>query len=276
MDRNLTLPGGHEIVELPMGFRGLMPTVEVHVNGQGPFTFAIDTGGQGEARLDTALVTRLGLTPDGTMQASDGSSANTRTLETLTIDTLSVGSLTFRQLTALTRNYNESPNLPPIDGILCFNLFSDYLLTLDYPGKQVRLAKGELPPANGQNVLDFAAPHGIAMLDLLVGNRKVPAHLDSGNLAGGVMLPEAVVQAANWATEPVVVGKARTVTSEIEIKRGILQESIWLGQYEQINPEVSFFPGLPVGNVGGQILSQFAITFDQQNQRLALARGDGD
>lgn len=258
------------IVTLPMGFRGLMPTVQVLVNGQGPFSFAIDTGGQGEARLDSSLVARLGLKPDGTIQASDGTSASTRTLETLTVEAITVGSLEFRQLTALTRDYNQSPNLPPIDGILCFNLFRNYLLTLDYPGKQVRLAPGELPPANEQDILNFAAPHGIAMLELLVGQQKVQAHLDSGNLAGGLMLPEAVVAAANWVTEPVVVGKARTVTSEIEIKRGTLQDSIWFGQHELTTPEVSFFPGLPIGNVGGQILSQFSLTFDQQNQRLRL------
>ncbi len=34
-------------VDVPMLFRGPMPAVEVMVNGQGPFLFAIDTGAQG-------------------------------------------------------------------------------------------------------------------------------------------------------------------------------------------------------------------------------------
>ncbi len=37
---------GSAVVELPMLFRGPMPAVEVKVNGQGPFIFAIDTGGR--------------------------------------------------------------------------------------------------------------------------------------------------------------------------------------------------------------------------------------
>lgn len=265
-------PNNELLVELPMGLRGLMPTVPVHVNGQGPFTFAIDTGGQGELRLDTSLVGRLRLLPDGEIHASDGMGDSTRTLDTISVNSVNCGDLEFTQLTALTRNYNESPNLPPIDGILCFNLFRSHLLTLDYPGKRIRIANGNLPPADGQNILNFDAPQGLAIIGLRVGEQAVQAYLDSGNLAGGIMLPQAVVASANFATEPIVIGTARTVTSEIEIKRVTLRESIWLGGYELQSPEVSFFPGLPLGNVGGQVMSQFSWTFDQRNRRLLLQK----
>ncbi len=38
------------VADVPMLFRGTMPVVEVTVNGQGKFLFAIDTGAQGMAR----------------------------------------------------------------------------------------------------------------------------------------------------------------------------------------------------------------------------------
>src|SRR5215217_9547950 len=49
------------VVDVPMLFRGPMPAVEVTVNGQGPFLFAIDTGGGGQARVDSSLVEKLKL-----------------------------------------------------------------------------------------------------------------------------------------------------------------------------------------------------------------------
>ena len=59
------------------------------------------------------------------------------------------GEVQFKGVRAASRNYNVSTNLPKIDGILGFNLFSEYLLTLDFPAKRVRLERGELPKADG-------------------------------------------------------------------------------------------------------------------------------
>jgi hypothetical protein len=39
-------------LEIPMQTDGGMPTIEVMVNGQGPFLFGIDTGAQGELNHD--------------------------------------------------------------------------------------------------------------------------------------------------------------------------------------------------------------------------------
>ncbi|MEZ5429199.1 MAG: retropepsin-like aspartic protease [Pyrinomonadaceae bacterium] len=260
-----------EGVELPMGRRGLMPTIEVMVNGQGPFTFAIDTGAQGEARLDSSLVEKLGLKPTGSIRASDGSGGNTRTLETMTVDSIEFGGLKFKNLTALTRNYNVSPNLPKIDGILGFNLFADYLLTLDFPAQKVRVDAGQLPVANGRDILDFDGSNGLASVELSVGDQKVKAHIDSGNLAGGFMLPTAVVEKSNLAGEAVVVGRARTVTSEIEIKQAQLKDTIRLGQFSFDQPTINF-PALADANIGARVLNEFALTFDQKNRRLRLKR----
>ena len=45
--------------------RGLMPVVEVKLNGQGPFAFMIDTGAGMQADIDPSVVSRLGLRLNG-------------------------------------------------------------------------------------------------------------------------------------------------------------------------------------------------------------------
>lgn len=66
------------VVEVPMKYRGSMPAVEVFVNGKGPFLFAIDTGGQGQARADVSLVGTLGLKKVDEVLAGDGSGTRSR------------------------------------------------------------------------------------------------------------------------------------------------------------------------------------------------------
>lgn len=259
------------LVDVPMKFRGPTPAVEVMVNGKGPFLFAIDTGAQGGARIDSSLVAQLGLKTSGQAQASDGSGRNVQTLETVEVDSIALGDIKLDKVTAITRNYNTSPNLPKIDGILGYGLFADYLLTLDFPAKRVRVETGELPKTNAANVLNLDSSRGIAIVEIEVGNQKVKAHLDSGNTVGGFILATAVVEKAALASEPIVVGRARTVSNDVEIKQVRLKDTIRLGGFEFSEPTVTF-PALSDANVGSKILGEFAATFDQKNNRLKLER----
>jgi hypothetical protein len=269
-----TAGGKTAVVDVPMLFRGPMPAVEVLVNGQGPFLFAIDTGGAGEARVDSSLVEKLKLKTVGEVQAGDGSGNNTRSMALVELDTLAFGGVEFKKVRAGSRNYNTSPNLPRVDGILGFNLFADYLLTLDFPAKRVRLERGELPRADGAEVLSFESPRGIPVVELGVGSQKVRADLDTGNTVGGFVMPTALVEKLATAGAPVVVGRARTVTSDIEIKEVRLKDSIRLGRFEFAEPTV-VYPALgDATNVGSKVLREFSLTFDQKHKSVRLKRSE--
>src|SRR5437763_1150713 len=60
----------------PMQMRGLMPVIEVKLNGQGPFAFMIDTGAGLQADIDTSVAQRLGLQANGTVINGDPSGEN--------------------------------------------------------------------------------------------------------------------------------------------------------------------------------------------------------
>lgn len=260
------------VVELPMLFRGPMPAVEVKVNGKGPFLFAIDTGAGGAGRVDSSLVEKLSLPEVGEARGSDGSGANARSMKVIQVDSISFGDLEFRNLSLPSRDYNTSPSLPRIDGILGFNLFSDYLLTLDYAAKRVRIEKGQLPEPNGAEILNFESPRGIPVVELQVNDAKLKAHIDSGNTVGEFMLPASLAEKLNFVSPPVTVGKARTVSSEIEIKQGQMKGSIRLGRFEFTEPTINYPAVSQDANIGSKALENFALTFDQKNHRVKLAR----
>jgi len=278
----------------PMQMRGLMPVIEVKLNGQGPFAFMIDTGSGLQADIDTSVAERLGLQANGTVINGDPSGENDREVATATIDSIVIAGqeststaraaedtrgrriseapvVEFRNVIAVVRPQRITKDYPDVDGILGFALFSDYLLTLDYRAMQVRLARGALPPANGADILDFEIENRVPVIQLAIGKICVPAHIDSGNFVAGFILPEEIVEQLQLLSPPVTVGLARSVSNQIELKQAQLRDTIRLGRFEFPQPTIRF-PALSDTNVGFNVLRDFALTFDQKNKRVKFER----
>src|SRR6266852_4021950 len=251
----------------PMQFRGLMPVIEVKLNGQGPFVFTIDTGAGMQADIDTSIATRLKLQPSGKVLNGDPSGENDREVDTTRIDTIAFGGAEFRNVTAVIRPQRITRSYPDVDGILGFALFADYLLTLDYPAMQVRLARGALPAANGADILSFEIENRIPVIDVAIGKLRVRAHIDSGNFVAGFILPEELVEQLQLLSQPVTVGRARSVSNQIEIKQAQLRDTIHIGWFDYPQATIAF-PALSDTNVGFKVLREFALTFDQKNKRM--------
>ncbi|HSS19774.1 MAG TPA: retropepsin-like aspartic protease [Pyrinomonadaceae bacterium] len=260
------------VADVPMLQRGLEPAVEIKINGQGPFLFAIDTGGGMQADLDPSVAAQLKLPTNGKVRAGDPSGRNGHDYDTVLVESLSFGGAEFRGITAMVREQRMAPNTARIDGILGFALFADYLLTLDYPGKRVLVERGELPQTNGSDIMAFRVEQHIPVIDLLVGSLKLNAHIDSGNMMGGFALPESAIGKLKLASEPVTVGRASSISNVFEIKEVRLAEAIKLGSFEFAQPKVTFPTVAEHANIGSAILQEFALTFDQKNERLKLKR----
>ena len=166
---------------------------------------------------------------------------------------------------------NRLNDNPAVDGILCFAMFTDYLLTLDYTGMLVRLARGALPPANGVDLLNFEIENRIPVIELAIGRIHVPAHIDSGNFVAGFILPEEVVEQLQLQSEAITVGGARSVTNRIQLKQVQLRDTIRFGAFEYPQPTIAF-PALSDANIGFNVWRRFVLTFDQKNQRMKLQR----
>jgi hypothetical protein len=134
------------------------------------------------------------------------------------------------------------------------------------------LEKGELAKADGAEILDYKSLGGIPLLELTVGSTKINAHLDSGNMIGAFVFPTAFVEKLTRASEPVVVGRARSASGDMEIKQVRVKEVVRLGRHEFPDATVTYPALSDVGNVGVKTLSQFAVTFDQLHERVRLTR----
>jgi hypothetical protein len=258
------------VADLPMLFRGTSPAVNVMVDGKGPYLFLIDTGGQGQARADASLVARLGLAAVGQDLAGDGSGHNNRRLDRVVFDRLTVGGVEFRHVPAPSRDYNRSAKVPPIAGILGYNLFRDYLLTLDFIHKRVRLERGALPPADGKTVLDYEAPYDTPIVALTMGGYRLAADVDTGDI-GGISFPQALAQSLPHIGEARIVGTGRTVSNEFQVSEVKLRGNLRIGEHEIADPVIRFNDVHDNINLGAAFLADYTLTFDQKNRRVRIA-----
>lgn len=257
-------------VDIPMLFYGTRPAVHVMVNGKGPFLFLIDTGAQGMARADSSLVARLGLSFVGQDTVSDASAATARVLREVVFDELAIGSLRFRHVRALSRNYNTADYLPAIDGILGFDLFSELLLTLDYPGKRVRLSRGSLPKVDGVEVLALERIEGNPYIEIDLGSLRLKALIDSGNIRE-MDVPASIVRRLPLASYPKLVGKGGSVSGSFDLREVRLKDPLRIGRFRIATPSITFTDVYEEINIGSSLLQRFVITFDPKGGRVRFA-----
>jgi Aspartyl protease len=246
-----------------------LPLVRVMVNGKGPFTFGIDTGTGGDAVVSAELIGQLGLPVTGKTQVGDPSGRNGRTVRVVRITSISFAGVEFKDIEA---TEFPGPVSDHIDGILGFVLFREFLFTLDYPNRQVRLERGSLPAADGDQVLPFRMPDNVPCIALRIGGEKIEVHVDSGRR--GLGLPEKFAQNLQFVSTPMVIGRGRTVSNDFEIKGAQLASDIHLGGYTFSRPFVAIDPLFPVANFGSAALRNFAVTFDQKNKLVRLHAAD--
>jgi hypothetical protein len=69
-----------------------------------------------------------------------------------------------------------------------------------------------------------------------------------------------------------VIGKGGSISNEFEISEVRLQDTLSIGQYLFPEPTITFTDIYKEVNIGSTMLSEFAITFDQKNQRVRFVK----
>lgn len=263
-------------VTLPLDAGAPRPTIKAKINGKGPFEFVLDTGAQGFV-INADLAKELKLPVVGKSAMGDPSDPLAIEVDRVRIETVEIGGVLLSGVIADSWD-------PPAGmsghlrgrGIFGLYMLSEFLVTFDYGAGEIRVERGALPAANGGDVLEWRIiGEGLPSLKLNVGGITLDAHIDSG-APGELTLPDKVRRQLKFTSEPVVIGRGRTVNSEFEIRRGTLDGQVKLGAHLFKNPELSFVTMLDssgYANIGSGILRDFVITYDQENGRVRFVKG---
>ncbi|MBV9009125.1 MAG: serine hydrolase [Verrucomicrobia bacterium] len=251
-------------VSVPMLSLGGRPGLNVRINGQGPFPFVIDTGAN-RTVIEPTLARELSLP-----SASDG----------IVIKSLQIGAANLRQVPAMVGQLLAMPGQGDSPrGVLSALSFHGYLLTFDFPRKQITLRPGALGEANDKTIFSYGQGEEFPTVPVNVAGHDVQVHLDTG-------APVVLALPTKYKDEAPVNGKleegfkVRTPSGEFPIYRGTLKGDIRIGGYTLGTHEIFFTDAAPApnapphGQLGSAALNYFVVTLDSLNRRIQLAKAE--
>ena len=232
-------------------------TVDVMVNGRGPYVFAIETGAP-IVLVTERLATALHLPADNPS----------------TVDSLRIGDLVLRDLPVV-----KGPAfLPGVDGLLGLTAYADLLLTVDYPALSVRFERGALVEPNGRDVLPLVEMGQHLGVDVDVGGHPHHAVLDTQSAAAIDCAPE-VADSLRFVSGRVPTGSASIGGQPpVPVFSARLDGDVRMGATTIQRPILGIVsppPGFPRELLlGARLLRHFVITLDQRNKRIRVNSPD--
>lgn len=254
--------------KVSIDLRTMRPIVEVFVNGEGPFKFVLDTGAS-QTMISFDLAKRLQLPQEGTVMVTAPNSAGGIRSPMHRIKELRVADLKFFGVKATAIIDDNFQKMLQADGVLSAQDFRGYLVTLDYRQRQLIVAPGRLPEADGKTLFDYQIRHNIPGINLDVMGKSTFFHLDSGS-PFYIALPGTMLTTVEYEKKPQMVGSAGTVTGTFVVYYGKLAGDIKFGQFTIEKPNVEVLDKMPYGNLGYRFLRDYRVTFDYAAQRLKL------
>jgi len=266
-----TLLAAGDTAFVPLDLHMGQPVVEVMLNGRGPYRMFLDTGA-GTTVLDSTLAAELGLKSAGKTRIGDPADPQAIEADRVTLDTLRLGAATFTGVPAVT--WDRSALRPGPDrplGVVGFPVFHELIESLDFPAATLRLTRGKLPAANGRDVVAYETPDGVPLVSIDVAGQAMKAHLDTGS-PGLLSIPEKDSSRVHFVGPLRVVGRGRTVNSEILFRGAPLDGTFRVGGATFDHPLVVLNDKLPTANVGSRALRDCVLTLDATHSRLRIER----
>ncbi|GEM_PF-1380633 len=154
----------------------------------------------------------------------------------------------------------------PVDGILHFDAFGDYLVTLDYAAGEIRLDEGRLPRPDGAMVFSTDGPDERPWLDVTFGNNDRRLLVDNG--AGGTVLKIHRLDRVDTLSPPVPAGAALKIDRVERSDAARAAGKVRFASFELDQPILESTRGTQL--LGGEVMRHFTWTFDGVTDRVRI------
>lgn len=246
--------------------------VEAKWDRKGPWHFLIDTGSSVTivspefARRYATEKAALAAPPVRVKSANGDSTL----LPAVTLHRIALGEARFDNVQALVRDLGDlSAHLGvKIDGVLAFPLFRNTVFTLDYPNSKLLLSPTSDVQYLPGSTVKFNNAQRTPLIPITIGNTTLVALIDSGN-DGPLLLNPAGLE-LHYQISPRPGTTVGTLTGNRTQEIGRLSDSLSIGTYRFVNPVVDL--GDQLSAIGGEVLRNFAVTFDQLHNQVTFYR----
>ncbi|MBS0632232.1 MAG: aspartyl protease family protein [Verrucomicrobia bacterium] len=246
--------------------------VETKWDKHGPYHFLIDTGAS-ITLISPELAARYGAknAPDEQpvirVRSSQGDMSM---LSPVTLRRIELGGAEFENVSALVYDCTElSAHFGvKIDGILGFPLFRETILTLDYPRSRVLIEPRSSNPLLPGVTIPFNNDRRTPIIPVRIGDQNFVALIDSGSDAALSLNPIGLQPA--FAIQPRAGVTIATLSGDREQRIGRVAKPLYIGDYAVDSPVTDLTEDL--SSIGSGILKNFAVTFDQEHNRVTFYR----
>jgi hypothetical protein len=265
------------LVIVPAQSLGNYLVIETRWDRNGPYHFLVDTGSS-ITLVTPTLAKRYPSasapppdTPRVRVRSADGGIAE---LSPATLRHLELGDARFDDVPVLI--YDCAPLTAhlgvKIDGVLGFPLFRETLLTLDYPRSRLVLQPANTTAITPGIAIPLDDANKTPLIHLRLGDRSFVALIDSGSDAPLSLNP--VGLEPRFANGPRTGATIGTLTGDRPQQIGRLAETLAIADFTVPRPIVDLTDEL--STVGGGLLRNFSVTFDQEHDRVTFQRDTRD
>ena len=268
--------GAADRAVVPLVPSGTFYTVEAELVGQGPFELLVDVG-TNVAVLDSSVAEQLSLQGTG---RSDGSAEQDP--RTFHLARLAIGTVELEDVEVAVRDLDEVWGSRSFDGVIGLSVFGDRLVTIDSSARQLVVAEGTLPAANGKDIISYTLEprdddlgiRHVPAISVEVAGKSMTVDLDPLGF-GPLTLPESRRADVALTSEPGMVGRSVTSDGEFDILGSSLDGSIVIGRHEIAGPGVFLSGSFHHAAIGSRALGRLRVTFDQTNRRVRVEKPSG-
>lgn len=254
---------------------GTYLVIEAKWDKAGPWHFLIDTGST-VTHVSPEFAQRYGVKSSGLPVAPEirvkSTTGATLVLAPITVRRIQLGDALFEEVPAVI-NATSCAQLSAhlgvkIDGILGFPLFRETLLTFDYPRERIVLAPSRSRSLIPGVEIPFNNNNKSPIISVRLGDRTFIALLDSGSDSALSINPIGLRPLFRYGPREGTI--VSTLTGDHPQQIGRLDEPLSFGSYVITKPIADLSDDLSA--IGGAILENFTVTFDQEHNRATFHR----
>jgi hypothetical protein len=249
--------------------------IETQWDKHGPYHFIIDTGST-TTLVTPDLAARYGGRPRANQSSVRvlGANGQVKLLPPITLKHLELGAARFEGVQALVHDLADLSNHLGIriDGVLGFPLFRETLLTLDYLHAQVILTPYGVATALPGVTIPFNNEQNTPLIPIQLGAESFIALVDSGSDTALSLNTVGLHPGFQFGPRPGAL--VATLSGDRLRMIGRLGQPLTIGAYVIENPIVDMTDEL--SSIGGGLLRNFTVTFDQKRNQVTLFRPNYD
>jgi predicted aspartyl protease len=258
-------------VEVPMHRLNMLPAVDLTINGRGPFRLVVDTGAAGVI-IRRQLAESLDLPappgmPTGARIRIGSPGGASAPASLVYIDDLVIGEFTCKGIWTIAA---DLPFGDAMDGIIGMDIFAQYLLTYDYPGKKLVIDRGTLPEPDGQDILSYTPrmPNSHPVIKVDVDGTQREFVVDTG-MGGWFGLAPDEAEHVTCLAGPRPGPLSLSIGGVLRSEYARVDTTLAIGRHLVRRPIVRLGEGNIIGTL---FLQNFSVTIDGANRRIRLTR----